>query len=177
MQKDDRRGRNIHCLHAAPFRAGHGNPEKISPSTGCGEKKYPRKRSRLTKFHWAVGDGKDALDAAAGSHLALRWESFELAPPAKTGEFKGAQPIRLSAVHALEEVDPSDGSPKLEWILLTRLDVSSRGEALRVLDRYRLRRRFENWHRILKYGCRAEYLNHQDGERIERTITIQAVIA
>ena len=59
----------------------------------------------------------------------------------------------------------------------TSLDVNSRRDALHVLDWYRLRWRIEDWRRILKSGCRAEYLNHQAGERIERAVTIKAVIA
>ena len=78
------------------------------------------------------------------AEVALRWESFELAPPAKTSEFEGAKPVRLSVVHALEETGPSDGSPKLEWILLTNLDAGSRKDALRLLDWYRLLWRIED---------------------------------
>ena len=106
------------------------------------------------------------------AEVALRWESFELAPSAKIVSSRVPSPVRLSAVHALKETDPSDGSPKLEWILLISLDAGSRRDVLRVLDWYRLR-----WHRILKCGCRAEHLNHQAGERIERAAAIKAVIA
>ena len=109
--------------------------------------------------------------------VALRWKIFELPPPAKTKAFKDAAPVRLSAVHVLEETAPADGSRPLEWILLTSLAVETRKDAERVLDWYRLRWRIEDWHRILKYGCKAEYLSHQTGDRIERAVTIKAVIA
>ncbi len=77
----------------------------------------------------------------------------------------------------LEETAPADGSRPLEWILLTSLAVETRKDAERVLDWYRLRWRIEDWHRILKYGCKAEYLGHQTGDRIERAVTIKTVIA
>ena len=40
-----------------------------------------------------------------------------------------------------------------------------------------LRWRIEDWHRVLKSGCKVEYLGHRQGERIERAVTINAVIA
>ena len=46
-----------------------------------------------------------------------------------------------------------------------------------MLHWYGLRWRIEDWHRILKSGCKAEYLGHRTGQRIERAVTIKAVIA
>lgn len=46
-----------------------------------------------------------------------------------------------------------------------------------MLDWYGLRWRIEDWHRILKTGCKAEYLGHRKGERIQQAVTIKAVIA
>ena len=42
---------------------------------------------------------------------------------------------------------------------------------------YKLRWRIEDWYRVLKSGCKVEYLGHRQGERIERAVTINAVIA
>ena len=69
------------------------------------------------------------------------------------------------------------GTERLEWFLLTTLTVESRQDAERVLEWYRLRWRIEDWHRVLKSGCKVEYLAHRTGERIERAVTINAVIA
>ena len=46
-----------------------------------------------------------------------------------------------------------------------------------MLEWYRLRWRIEDWHRILKSGCKVEYLGHRTAERIERAVTIKPVIA
>ena len=75
-----------------------------------------------------------------------------------------------------EETEP-EGAERLEWFLLTTLAVESRQDAERVLEWYRLRWRIEDWHRVLKSGCKVEYLAHRTGERIERAVTINAVIA
>ncbi|MDJ0863610.1 MAG: hypothetical protein QNJ82_15380 [Gammaproteobacteria bacterium] len=40
-----------------------------------------------------------------------------------------------------------------------------------------LRWRIEDWHRVLKSGCRIEGLAHQTAERLKRAIAINLVIA
>ena len=69
------------------------------------------------------------------------------------------------------------GSTALEWQLLTSLAVTDVAEATAVVQRYLLHSRIEDWHRILKSGCKVEFLMHLRGERIERAVTINAVIA
>ena len=101
----------------------------------------------------------------------LRWKTVQLGDP------KGSQPAaRLQLVHVREQAPPAD-SEALEWFLLTTLAVESQADAERMLQWYRLRWRIEDWHRILKSGCKVEYLGHRTGQRIERAVTIKAVIA
>ena len=42
---------------------------------------------------------------------------------------------------------------------------------------YCLRWRIEDWHRVLKSGCRIEALQHKTAERLKRAIAINLVIA
>ncbi len=49
--------------------------------------------------------------------------------------------------------------------------------ALRCLQWYTLRWRIEEWHRILKTGCRIESLQHRSADKLARAIAIDAVIA
>ena len=79
-------------------------------------------------------------------------------------------------MHVREEAQP-EGAERLEWFLLTTLAVQSRQDAERVLEWYRLRGRIEDWHRVLKTGCKVEYMAHRTEEWIERAVTIKAVIA
>ena len=88
------------------------------------------------------------------AQVELRWQALELPDPDGRGE-----------------------AARLEWFLLTTLAVASLHEARRVLEWYRLRWRIEGWQRVLKSGCKVEYLGHRRGERIERAVTINAVIA
>ena len=105
------------------------------------------------------------------AQAGLRWLEVELADPERR------QPaVRLNLVHVREESEPA-GAERLEWFLLTMLAVASREDVERVLEWYRLRWRIEDWQPVLKSGCKVEDLGHRRGERIERAVTINAVIA
>ena len=111
------------------------------------------------------------LRAARTAQAELRWQTVELEGPSRR-----EGPLRLQLVHVWERSAP-EGVEALEWFLLTSLPVGSQAEAEQVLEWYRLRWRIEDWHRILKAGCKVECLGHRTVERIERAVTIKAVIA
>jgi len=85
-------------------------------------------------------------------------------------------PIAIWVVHALEENPPADAEA-VEWFLLTTILVASAAEAEQCLRWYCLRWRIEDWHRVLKSGCRIEELAHESAERLRRAIAINLVIA
>ena len=55
--------------------------------------------------------------------------------------------------------------------------VATQRQAEQVLEWYGLRWRIEDWHRVLKTGCKVQQLAHRRAERIERAVTINALIA
>jgi len=85
-------------------------------------------------------------------------------------------PIDIRVVHAREENPPANSKP-VEWFLLTTMDVISPEEAEQCLRWYCLRWRIEDWHRVLKSGCRIEHLGHKTAERLRRAIAMNIVIA
>jgi len=89
---------------------------------------------------------------------------------------EGKDPIDLWIVHALEE-SPAPDTKAVEWFLLTTIDIASAEDAERCLRWYCLRWRIEDWHRVLKSGCRIEDLAHESAERLRRAIAINLVIA
>lgn len=95
-------------------------------------------------------------------------------PPARY--HAGKAPIDIWVVHALEENPPADAEA-VEWFLLTTIPVTSAAEAEQCLRWYCLRWRIEDWHRVLKSGCRIEELAHKSAERLRRAIAINLVIA
>jgi len=65
----------------------------------------------------------------------------------------------------------------IEWFLLTTLVIQCVVDAQRCLGWYCLRWRIEDWHRVLKSGCRIEDSAHKTAERLKRAIAINLVIA
>ena len=95
-------------------------------------------------------------------------------PTAASG-FADQQPIVFSLVY-VNEVEASAGSSPQEWLLQISLAVTDFSEAKAVAHRYLFRWWVEDWHRILKSGCKVEISQYWKGERIERAVTINEVI-
>ncbi len=151
---------------------GKGRPKlfdsiRAQPAQGKLKIEVARSSARRSTRKQAASPLREARTARA----QLRWKTVELRDPAgKQG------PLRLQLVHVWEKEAPA-GVEALEWFLLTTLEVSSQAAAERMLHWYGLRWRIEDWHRILKSGCKVQYLGHRTGQRIERAVTIKAVIA
>jgi len=75
------------------------------------------------------------------------------------------------------EIDPPAGARAVEWMLLTSIEVASLKQALRCVRWYCRRWRIEEWHRVMKSGCKIlEHQNHS-AQVLLRAIAIDAVIA
>jgi hypothetical protein len=131
----------------------------------------PRQREKKAK---PGKPGCVALPARA-AQVDLRWEQVTLAAPT-TGPARHLQPLTLYALFVVEP-HPPQGAKALYWVLLTTVPIRSRREALRCLRDYTLRWRIEDWHRVLKSGCRIEAHQHHTADRLARAIAIDAVIA
>ena len=105
--------------------------------------------------------------------LTLHYEQVELPPQAY---HQDKTPVKVSAVHAVESAPP-EGVEPVEWFLLTSRDIRCVADAQQCLQDYALRWRIEDWHRVLKSGCKIEELAHQRVERLERALAINLVIA
>jgi len=105
--------------------------------------------------------------------LAVRSKQIQL-QPAKYNADK--EPIDIWVIHAKEENPPPNTKP-VEWFLLTTVNITSDEDALKCLRWYCLRWRIEDWHRVLKSGCKIENLAHETATRLRRAIAINLVIA
>lgn len=65
------------------------------------------------------------------------------------------KPFEVYAVYA-EEIDPPEGEEAVSWMLLTTESVTTPKEAATILRWYTYRWRVEEYHKILKSGCKAE---------------------
>ena len=113
------------------------------------------------------------IHAQRKAQVELRYREIEFRPPSSQ---PAKEAIRLRVVHVLETSPPADVAP-LEWFLQTICAITTPEQAQECLRWYCLRWRIEDWHRVLKSGCRIEALQHKTAERLKRAIAINLVIA
>jgi hypothetical protein len=152
-----------------------GGPSQLFDSV----RKTPvRGRARLDVPRQSTRPKKSKQKARAGhprrtAQVALRYREVEFRPPANHG---ATQAITLWVVHVAESRRPCNAEP-VEWFLLSTRAITSVEQAQECLRWYCLRWRIEDWHRVLKSGCRIEALQHKTAERLKRAIAINLVIA
>ncbi len=113
--------------------------------------------------------------AARAAKLTLRACPLRLHPPLN-GQAKTLAPLSVWGLWAYEAKPPAKGEP-LDWLLLTTVAVDSPEQALQQLDWYACRWGIEIWHKILKSGCKIESRQLESFERLQRLLTLYAVIA
>jgi len=121
--------------------------------------------------------GQKARPARKGrvADVALRYARVELQAPNYPGQ-QGKTPVEVWIIHIVEDNAPPGVEP-LEWFLLTTISIPDAETALRCVRWYCLRWRIEDWHRVLKSGCRIEEVQHKTAERIRRAVAINLVVA
>jgi hypothetical protein len=92
------------------------------------------------------------------------------------GSARGLPPLPLWGVWAYEIDAPAKVEP-VQWLLLTSVPVTGAQEALERLDWYAARWGIELWHKVLKSGCRIETRQLETFDRLQRLLTLYAVIA
>ena len=93
-----------------------------------------------------------------------------------TDAVPGAEPVAVHGIH-VREIAPPEGEDPVQWFLLTTLKVTTAQEAADIVGYYLQRWRIEDFFRVLKSGCRVEFLLFRTADRLQRAIAINAVIA
>lgn len=137
-----------------------------------------RGRARIDVPRQSARPKRSKQKARAGhprrtAQVALRYRQVEFRPGA---QHSAKQAITLWVVH-VAEARPPPNAERLEWFLLSTRAITSVEQAQECLRWYCLRWRIEDWHRVLKSGCRVEALQHKTAERLKRAIAINLVIA
>ena len=131
----------------------------------------PRQREHLAK---PSSPGRPAL-AARNAQVEVRFKEVTINPP-QTPPLKNKLPLKLWAIYLVEK-NPPVGATAVRWLLLTSIPVVSVKQALKCVQWYCRRWRIEEWHRVMKSGCKIlEHQNHTAGV-LQRAIAIDAVIA
>ena len=129
----------------------------------------PRQSSRPKKSKSQAHAGHPQRTA----QVQLRYREVVLSAPK---HHAGKTALRLWVVH-VREARPPAGVARLEWFLLSTREITSVEQACECLRWYCLRWRIEDWHRVLKSGCRVEALQHKTAARLKRAIAFNLVIA
>jgi hypothetical protein len=129
----------------------------------------PRQSARAKKSKQKARAGHPQRMA----QVQLRYREIVLPAPK---HHAGKSALRLWAVHVRETYPPA-GVAALEWLLLSTREIASVEQAHECLRWYCLRWRIEDWHRVLKSGCRVEALQHKTAVRLQRALAFNLVIA
>jgi len=140
-----------------------------SPVQAQIEIKVPRQSARSKKSKQKARAKRPARTA----QVSVRATQIELNPPSY---HKDRDPIKIGIVHVKEDKPPADAEA-VEWFLLTTIDLQSADNVLNCVKWYCLRWRIEDWHRVLKSGCKVEELANKTAERLKRALAINQVIA
>jgi len=146
--------------------------EQIAAGEAAGEVSIavPRRREQQGK---PSKPGRKALPAR-NAIVEVRFQKVTVRAP-QTKQLRDKKPIDLFAVYLLEKNPPPEAT-QIKWLLLTTIEVRSLKQAMKCVNWYCLRWRIEEWHRVLKSGCRVlEHQNHS-AETLSRVIVIDAVI-
>jgi hypothetical protein len=111
--------------------------------------------------------------AARTAALAVAWTALTVHPPA---DVRAGASLPAWAVRVWEP-DPPPGAEALEWILLTTVPVASTADAWERADWYACRWVVEEYHRVLKTGCRLEASQLRDREALWRLLALRAPVA
>lgn len=84
--------------------------------------------------------------------LEVRFCSIKLSAPSRLKNHGG---FDVYAVYA-REINPPDAEEPVEWMLLSSESVITQQDAAQILKWYRYRWRVEEYHKILKSGCKVE---------------------
>lgn len=171
-------GRKAELLVRAKFdRCLEGSDQKLfeelaaAPLARAVTIPVPRQRKHAAK---PSTPGRPAL-AARKARVEVRFKEVTLSAPL-TPQTRTKQPIKLWAVY-LQEKHPPKGATAVRWLLLTSIPIASLKQALKCVRWYCRRWRIEEWHRVMKSGCKI--LDHQNREAhvLLRAIALDSVIA
>lgn len=90
--------------------------------------------------------------------------------------FNNLTPLEVSVVWVVER-NPPAGVAAISWLLLSDLEVNTAQEALQIVKYYSYRWRIEEFHKILKSGCKIEDCRLESAERLEKFIATNSIVA
>ena len=118
--------------------------------------------------------GREAREA----ELAFRWLKVAMLVPRhhRRRSSEPGEPIPVW-VFEVREVNPPEGEPPVQWMLITTLPVENVADAERVIRYYARRWGIERLHYTLKSGLRVERLQFDDATSLAHALAVYYVVA
>ncbi len=113
---------------------------------------------------------------ARKAKMQVKAFSVTIKPPANRTPDIPDEPVEVYCVCA-REIDVPEGVTPLNWILLTTLPVKTMEDALYIIRAYSVRWVIEEFHKVLKSGCKVENLQFETLERMIPAIGVLSVVA
>ena len=109
--------------------------------------------------------------------FSLRYTSYEVKKPkTRNGDEELESSLKLNLI-SLKEEEPPEGQERIEWLLLTNLEINNNEDALTTIDYYRQRWKIERFHYVLKSGCEIEKIQQHSVDRIEMMLLMYSIIS
>ena len=110
--------------------------------------------------------------------LEIKFIEGTLSVPQRRGANVGTRmyPLDVWCVEA-KELNAPEGEEEISWRLITNIPVESVEDALEKIQWYSKRWAIEEFHKILKSGCRVEKAQFQTAERLTKYIALRGIIA
>jgi hypothetical protein len=108
--------------------------------------------------------------------VSVRTAAVTLKPPYRPVG-RRLPPLTMTAILLREENPPAEIDEPIEWLLLTNLPLKNKGEVLRAADWFGLRWQIEDFHKILKSGCKVEECRLQTAGRLQKYSAMMSIVA
>jgi len=131
-----------------------------APTAGEYEVRVPRQGSRAERT----------------ATLEVRITRVHLKAPRHSVDKDSPKEVEVSLVWAREIGEPEEGAA-LDWTLLCTERIDSLSSAVEMIQAYTTRWGIEEFHRVLKSGCRVEQVQFDSVEAIQPAIGLLAVVA
>jgi phosphoglycolate phosphatase-like HAD superfamily hydrolase len=170
---------DIYALFAAPRRKGVELLVRFAHNRSLMDDEYSRVLEALANSPmvgtYEVEIPRQGSRPKRSAKLDVRIAQLVLRAP-RHGRREYADGVRVSVIWSREREAPLKGQA-LDWILVTTEVVESLESAVEMIKSYSARWVIEEFHRVLKSGCRVEQMQFDSLDRLKPAIGIFAVVA
>lgn len=133
-----------------------------------------QQKIEITRNHvHAKGKNKQEFRESRIAETEVKVGQVTFKPPCGSSE---KESLKYNLVF-VKEINVPEGTVPTEWMIITSLSIDSVENISKIINYYRLRWSIEEYHKILKSGCKIEDCLLEDTESMFRYITLLCIIA